>query len=128
MVELDKPCPFETRKTWADVIQKLPTEERPQIIVAIDRQGGLHEVIGRKEAGEAARSLDLAAPSETRGELSPAAIQQRKVIRDAREKHERTIRAVDLAVTALITGAGTVVTKVKLPEVAVPAESVDMTA
>jgi hypothetical protein len=102
VVELDKPCPFETRKTWADVIQKLPTGERPQIIVAIDRQGGLHEVIGRKEAGEAARSLDLAAPSETRGELSPAAIQQRKAMRDAREKHERTIRAVDLAISGVI--------------------------
>jgi ParB/RepB/Spo0J family partition protein len=102
VVELDKPCPFETRKTWADVIHKLPTEERPQIIVAVDRQGGLHEVIGRKEAGEAARSLDLAAPAETRGELSPAAIQQRKAMRDAREKHERTIRAVDLAISGVI--------------------------
>jgi ParB/RepB/Spo0J family partition protein len=102
VVELDKPCPFDTRKTWADVIQKLPTEERPQIIVAIDRQGGLHEVIGRKEAGEAARALELAVPSETRGELSPAAIQQRKATREAREKHERTIRAVDLAISGVI--------------------------
>ena len=102
VVELDKPCPFETRKTWAEVIHKLPNEERPQIIVAIDRQGGLHEVVGRKEAGEAARSLELAVPSETRDELSPAAFQQRKAMRDAREKHERTIRAVDLAISGVI--------------------------
>jgi ParB/RepB/Spo0J family partition protein len=102
VVEIDRPCPFAGNKTWAEVIQKLPTDERPQIIVAIDRQGGLHEVIGRKEAGEAARALDLAEPTETRGEMSPAAIQQRKAVRDAREKHERTIRAVDLAISGVI--------------------------
>jgi hypothetical protein len=38
------------------------------------------------------------------------------------------VAVTPVAVTALITGAGTVVTKVKLPEVAVPAESVDITA
>jgi ParB/RepB/Spo0J family partition protein len=102
VVELDQRCPFEMKKTWAEVINKLPAEERPQVIVAIDRQGRLHEVIGRKEAGEAARTLDLAKPTETRGELSPAAIQQRKAVRDAREKHERTIRAVDLAISGVI--------------------------
>jgi ParB/RepB/Spo0J family partition protein len=102
VVELDQPCPFEMKKTWGEIINKLPAGERPQIIVAIDRRGGLHEVIGRKEAGEAARTLDLAKPTETRGELSPAAIQQRKAARDSREKHERTIRAVDLAITAVI--------------------------
>src|SRR5476651_1245823 len=31
VVELDQPFPFERKKTWAEVISKLPTEERPQV-------------------------------------------------------------------------------------------------
>jgi len=78
------------------------TVERPPIAVAFDKSGQLHELIGRKEAGEAARTLDLATPVETRGDLSPAAVEQRKKLRASREFHERTIRAVDLVITALL--------------------------
>jgi len=101
-VDLNKPCPFARAKTWAEVIAKLPKTERPVVAVALDKSGTLHELIGRKEAGEAARTLDLAQPAETRGSLSPAAVQQRKEIRESRERHERTIRAVNLAITALL--------------------------
>ncbi len=101
-IELSKPCTFAPKKTWAQVIAKLPKDERPEIVVALDKSGEIHELIGRKEAGEAARTLNLAQPSETRGDLSPSAIAQRKQMRDSREKHERTIRAVDLVITAVL--------------------------
>ena len=101
-VELDGPCPFALGKTWASVVAKLPKAERPPVAVAVDRNGTLHELIGRKEAGEAARTLDLATPVETRGELSPAAVEQRKKMRESRDLHERTIRAVDLTITAVV--------------------------
>jgi hypothetical protein len=91
VVELETPCPFADGKTWRDVVAKLPEGERPSVIVAVDRNGDLHELVGKKEAGEVARVLDLATPGETRGDLSPAAVQQRQQIKDAREKHERII-------------------------------------
>jgi ParB/RepB/Spo0J family partition protein len=101
-VELDGACPFAPGKTWARIIAKLPKSERPPLAVAVDRNGTLHDLIGRKEAGEAARTLDLATPVETRGDLSPATIQRRKEMRDSRDLHERTIRAVDLVVSAVL--------------------------
>jgi len=102
VVELDTACPFEPKKTWRQIVARLPKGERPDVIVAADREGKLHELVGRKEAGEAARALDIAQPHETRGNMSATSVAQRKAMREAREKHERTIRAVDLAVTALI--------------------------
>ena len=102
VIELEKPCPFARGKTWREVVSELPEGERPSVIVAVDGEGNLHDLIGKKEAGEVAHTLDLATPGETRGELSPAAVQQRQQMRDSREQHERTIRAVDLAITAVI--------------------------
>ena len=102
LMELDADCPFAPKKTWRQVVAKLPKEERPDIIVAIDREGVLHELIGRKEAGEAARALDLAKPHETRGSMSATSVQQGRDMKAAREKHERTIRAVDLAISGVI--------------------------
>jgi ParB/RepB/Spo0J family partition protein len=103
VVELDTPCPFAPKKTWRQVVARLPKGERPGISVATDKVGKLHELIGRKEAGEVLRTLELAEPRETRGDIGCAtSVQQRRDIKAAREKHERTIRAVDLAVTAVI--------------------------
>ncbi len=101
-IDLDTQCPFAPRKTWGQVIARLPKNERPEITVAVDKIGGIHELIGRKEAGEAARSLELATPTETRGDLSPSAIQQRQQARETRERHERMIRTVDLVITAVL--------------------------
>lgn len=101
-IELSERCPFAPKKTWTQVIAKLPKEERLEIVVAVDKAGTLHELIGRKEAGEAVRTLNLASATETRGEMSPAAIQQRKQMKESREKHERTIRAVDLVISEII--------------------------
>jgi ParB/RepB/Spo0J family partition protein len=101
-VDLTQPCPFVPKKTWGDIIAKLPKGERPGIAVAVDKTGALHELIGRKEAGEAARALDLAKPADTRGSLSAEAVSQRRQARESRERHEWTIRAVDLAITAVI--------------------------
>jgi ParB/RepB/Spo0J family partition protein len=101
-VELSHPCPFVPKKTWGEVLAKVPKDERPEIAVAVDKTGTLHELIGRKEAGEVARALDLAKPTETRGSLSPEAVRQRRQMSESRERHERTIRAVDLAITAVI--------------------------
>ena len=101
-VELDAACPFQSKKTWRQIVEKLPQEERPNVIVAIDREGNIHELIGRKEAGEAARALDIAAPHETRGSMSETSVQQRRDLKEARESHERTIRAVDLAITGVL--------------------------
>jgi ParB/RepB/Spo0J family partition protein len=101
-VELDAPCPFARGKTWATIIAKLPKAERPIVAVAVDKVGTLHDLIGRKEAGEAVRTLEIAEPAETRGDLSPGAVQRRKEMRDSREKHERTIRAVDLVISAVL--------------------------
>jgi ParB/RepB/Spo0J family partition protein len=102
VIELEKPCPFAKSKTWREVVSELPEGERPSVIVAVDGEGNLHDLIGKKEAGEVARTLDLATPGETRGDLSPASVQQRQQMRESREHHERTIRAVDLAITAVI--------------------------
>jgi ParB/RepB/Spo0J family partition protein len=102
VVELDANCPFAVKKTWRQIVAKLPKGERPDIIVATDRQGSLHELVGRKEAGDAARALDLAAPHETRGSMSETSIQQRRAAKAERERHDRTIRAVDLTITALL--------------------------
>jgi hypothetical protein len=88
------------------VINELPEEERPTVIVAVDREGGLHELVGKKEAGEVARALDLATPGETRGDLSPAAVQQRAQIKETREKHERTTRTINLVIDAVIAKQG----------------------
>jgi ParB/RepB/Spo0J family partition protein len=101
-VELDAPCPFQSKKTWRQIVERLPKDERPNVIVALDLDGNLHELIGRKEAGEAARALDLAQPHETRGSMSETAVQQRRELKDARESHEQTIRAVDLAISAVL--------------------------
>jgi hypothetical protein len=101
-VELSQSCPFAPKKTWGEVIAKLPNAERPEIAVAVDKTGALHELIGRKEAGDVARTLDLAKSAETRGSLSPEAVNQRRQARESRERHEHTIRAVDLAITAVI--------------------------
>ncbi len=102
VVEIDSRCPFEPKKTWRQIVGQLPKDERPSIIVAADREGTLHELIGRKEAGESARALDLAEPHETRGSMSETSVQQRRDMKAAREKHERTIRAVDLAISGVI--------------------------
>jgi ParB/RepB/Spo0J family partition protein len=102
VVELDAPCPFQPKKTWRQIVAKLPKDERPDVVVATDKEGNLHEVVGRKEAGEAARALDLAAPHETRGHLSETSVAQRREAKAARERHERTVRAVDLVITALL--------------------------
>jgi ParB/RepB/Spo0J family partition protein len=101
-VELSQACPFAPKKTWGEVIAKLPKAERPEVAVAVDKTGTLHELIGRKEAGDVARTLDLAKPAETRGSLSPESVNQRRQARESRERHEHTIRAVDLAITAVI--------------------------
>lgn len=101
-IELNQPCPFAPKKTWGNVVAKLPKDERPQMVVAVDKTGMLHELIGRKEAGEAARTLDLAKPTETRGSLSSESVRQRREAREARERHERTTRGIDLAITALL--------------------------
>jgi hypothetical protein len=103
VIELTKLCPFAGGKTWHEVVAELPEGERPSVIVAVDRSGSLHELIGKKEAGEVARALDLAKPGETRGDLSPAAVQQRQQNKDAREKHEATTRTVDLVIDAILT-------------------------
>jgi ParB/RepB/Spo0J family partition protein len=102
VLELDSDCPFQPKKTWRQIVARVPKAERPEIIVGIDRNGKLHDLIGRKEAGEVARSLDLAKPHETRGTMSATTIQQGRQAKEAREKHDRTIRAVDLAITALL--------------------------
>jgi ParB/RepB/Spo0J family partition protein len=102
VVELDKPCPFQPKKTWRQVVAKLPKGERPETVVAVDKEGGLHELIGRKEAGEAARTLDLAKPHETRGSMSACSVQQSRAMKESRDRHERTIRAVDLAITGVL--------------------------
>jgi ParB/RepB/Spo0J family partition protein len=102
VVELAKPCPFASGKTWQEVVDDLPEGERPSVIVAVDRTGELHELIGKKEAGEAARALDLATPGQTRGDLSPAAVHQRQQIRDAREKGEQITRTVNLVIDAVL--------------------------
>jgi hypothetical protein len=102
VVELAKPCPFNARKTWGEVIAELPEGERPTVIVAVDREGTLHELVGKKEAGEVARALDLATPGETRGDLSPSAVQQRQNMKAAREKHECTTRTVNLVINAIL--------------------------
>jgi ParB/RepB/Spo0J family partition protein len=102
VIELAKHCPFASGKTWHEVMADLPEEERPSVIVAVDRNGDLHELIGKKEAGEVARALDLATPGETRGDLSPAAVHQRQQAKEAREKHERTTRTVNLVVDAIL--------------------------
>ncbi len=102
VVEMDAPCPFQPKKTWRQIVEKLPKEERPSVIVGADREGKLHELIGRKEAGEAARALDLAEPHETRGNMSESSVQQRRAAKAAREQHERTIRGVDLAISGVL--------------------------
>jgi ParB/RepB/Spo0J family partition protein len=102
VIELEKPCPFAKGKTWQQVVSEAPEGERPNVIVAVDGEGNLRELIGKKEAGEIARALDLATPGETRGELTPEAVQERLRNREARDRHERSIRAVNLAITAVI--------------------------
>ena len=102
VVALANPCPFASGKTWQEVIDELPEGERPSVIVAVDRNGELHELIGKKEAGEAARDLDLATPGQTRGDLSPGAVHQRQQIREAREKGERITRTVNLVIDAVL--------------------------
>ena len=102
VIELAKPCPFASGKTWQDMIDELPEGERPTVIVAVDREGGLHELIGKKEAGEVARALDLATPGETRGNLSPEAVHQRQDIKAAREKNEQTTRTINLVIDAIL--------------------------
>lgn len=102
VVDLAKPCPFADGKTWQEVVSDLPEGERPSDIVAVDREGNLHDLIGKKEAGEVARALDLATAGQTRGDLSPAAVQQRQQTKEAREKHERTTRTVNLVIDAIV--------------------------
>jgi hypothetical protein len=102
VIELNKPCPFAPGQTWHEVMADLPEGERPSVIVAVDRNGDLHELIGKKEAGEVARALDLATPGETRGDLSPAAVAQRQQNKDAREKHEHITRTVNLVIDAVL--------------------------
>jgi ParB/RepB/Spo0J family partition protein len=102
VVELDAECPFVPKKTWRQVVARLPKDERPDTIVATDRAGAMHDLIGRKEAGEAARALDLAKSHETRGSMSSTSVQQGRDMKAARDRHERTIRAVDLAISGVI--------------------------
>jgi hypothetical protein len=102
VVELAKPCPFASGKTWQQVVDELPEGERPSVIVAVDRNGQLHELIGKKEAGEVARALDLATPGQTRGDLSPAAVHQRQQIKEARERGEQITRTVNLVIDGIL--------------------------
>jgi hypothetical protein len=102
VIELTAPCPFAGGKTWQEVVAELPEGERPSVIVAADRNGDLHELIGKKEAGEVARALDLTTPGETRGDLSPGAVAQRQQNKEAREKHECTTRTVNLVIDAIL--------------------------
>jgi ParB/RepB/Spo0J family partition protein len=102
VIELSRPCPFADGETWQEVVDKLPGGERPSVIVAVDRRGQLHDLIGKKEAGEVARTLELASPGQTRGDLSPSSVQQRQQIRDAREKGEQITRTVNLVIDGVL--------------------------
>ncbi len=101
-MELDGPCPFVVGKTWKQIIHQLPEGERPTVVVAVDRDGQLRELVGKKEAGEVARAFDLATSGQTRGDLSPAAVHQRQQIREAREKGEQITRTVNLVIDAIV--------------------------
>jgi ParB/RepB/Spo0J family partition protein len=102
VLELDKSCPFADGQTWQEVVEQLPEGERPSVIVAVDRSGQLHNLIGKKEAGEVVRALNLAAPGQTRGDLSPAAVHQRQQVKDAREQGERVTRTVNLVIDGVL--------------------------
>ena len=102
VVELEGPCPFMVGKTWKQIINQLPESERPTVVVAIDRDGQLRELVGKKEAGEVARAFDLATPGQTRGDISPAAVHQRQQIKEAREKGEQITRTVNLVIDAVL--------------------------
>ena len=102
VVELDGPCPFAIGKTWKQIINQLPEGERPTVVVAVDRDGQLRELVGKKEAGEVARAFELATPGQTRGDLSPAAVHQRQQIKEAREKGEQITRTVNLVIDAIL--------------------------
>jgi ParB/RepB/Spo0J family partition protein len=102
VIELARPCPFADGETWQEIVDQLPAGERPSVIVAVDRSGQLHDLIGKKEAGEVARALELASPGQTRGDLSPSSVQQRKQIRDAREKGEQITRTINLVIDGVV--------------------------
>jgi ParB/RepB/Spo0J family partition protein len=102
VIELSRPCPFANGETWQNVVNQLPAGERPSVIVAVDRSGQLHDLIGKKEAGEVARALELACPGQTRGDLSPGAVAQRKQIKDAREKGEQITRTINLVIDGVV--------------------------
>jgi ParB/RepB/Spo0J family partition protein len=102
VIELARPCPFADGETWQEIVDQLPAGERPSVIVAVDRSGQLHDLIGKKEAGEVARVLELASPGQTRGDLSPVAIAQRQQIKDAREKGEQITRTVNLVIDGVV--------------------------
>ena len=102
VIELSRPCPFAEGETWQEIVNQLPEGERPSVIVAVDRKGQLHDLIGKKEAGEVARVLELATPEQTRGDLSPSSVQQRQQIKDAREKGEQITRTVNLVIDGVV--------------------------
>jgi len=102
VIELARPCPFADGQTWQEIVDQLPEGEKPSVIVAVDRTGQLHDLIGKKEAGEVARALELATPGQTRGDLSPSAVHQRQQIKDAREKGEQVTRTVNLIISAVV--------------------------
>jgi hypothetical protein len=102
VLELDKSCPFAFGQLLDDFLPRLAIGERPSVIVAVDRSGQLHNLIGKKEAGEVVRALNLAAPGQTRGDLSPAAVHQRQQVKDAREQGERVTRTVNLVIDGVL--------------------------
>ena len=102
VIELDKTCPFADGETWREIVEQLPEGERPSVIVAVDPSGQLHDLIGKKEAGEVARALELAAPGQTRGDLSPGSVAQRQQIKDAREKGEQMTRLINLVIDGVL--------------------------
>jgi len=54
LVELDAPNTADPkRKSWRDLLEKLPEDKRPQVVIAPDRNLGAHMLIDRKELTKA---------------------------------------------------------------------------
>jgi len=79
-VELARPCPFVSGKTWRDVIAELPDDERPMSSWRLTATATSMNSSARKRPEKPPAPLILHA-GETRGDLSPAEVQQRKQIK-----------------------------------------------
>lgn len=98
-----------SKRSWAQIVEKMKPEDRPQLHIAQDPKGGIHELFVKDKATEAiAEHLELkwAKKAIERSEAPAAARVEQQEDRKAQEIREKVLGEVKVAIAKRIAKEG----------------------